>query len=101
MLNLIKSYSFTLSLILFISSILIACTNQSTAQQQPKQHTEYYTITNISDHEYYGTNTTTNTGIYFTTDYIQSHEQLSKGDKVAATFENELDDSLINVNKVK
>lgn len=79
----------------------ITTTKQET-QSQPI--TESYIITEVVQHnnkdtEYYGQSTTGDTGIYFTSDYINLIDSLEEGDIITAHFENEYDDSLLYVQK--
>ena len=102
--NLIK-----LSILLSILFILAACnTSQPEASQlieatqsitqaqqistQSTTDTQSFTITQVTDNvtgndEYLGTDTNSNEGIYFTSDYIQSVGQLSEGDTITAYFD--------------
>lgn len=111
--NLIK-----LSILLSILFTLAACnTSQPEASQptpEPTQSitqpvsiqsttsTQSFTITQVTDNtssndEYLGTATDSNEGIYFTSDYIQSVGQLSEGDTISATFDQ--DGELLSVSK--
>lgn len=82
-------------------------TNQTLSSEPIKQDqpiTHSYIITEVVQHdnkdtEYYGQSTTNDTGIYFTSDYINFIGSLEEGDTITAHFENEYDDSLVYVNK--
>ena len=88
----------SLSLILIIT--IFATLNQPEQTQQSSTNIQQeYIITQVSNNEYHGQSTTSNNGIYFTSDYIQSNQSIKEGDTITAHFENELDDSLLYVTK--
>lgn len=62
--------------------------------------TKEYKVTSIEGNDYYGQSTTSDNDIYFTSDYIDTSEPIKAGTIVTATFQNDLDDSLLYV-KVK
>lgn len=108
MTNLIKRFNlsnrFTLITLSLILTIILAATiltiQPSTPTVTPDTTQLHYIITSIEGNEYYGTSTSDDTNIYFTSDMIKG-EAIQVGNTVAAHIINidTAEEELIQVNK--
>lgn len=95
-----NNYTILLIIISIMATVIISNVthSQATETTQTKQ-IEEFTIIQVSDNEYYGTSTTSDSGIYFTNNELKSTVQIRQGDKIKAFFDKE--DDLVRVSKVK